>query len=314
MQHPWSDLFQLGLVVSAFFQNIRQRKGPILEVVNRVATDPFFQALELSGAEAPEVQREAASVLRSSGKTLVFSGGTYCYGGQNNLHDLEEERRKNAVTNVETIIDEAIAYGCKVLYVMGFETPPEQSRNRAIEQFARSLASLAQYARKKNPSSPLTISVENFHILRETPFLIGPTREIAHLLRGLRHHNPNVGLTFDTSHILQLKEDLAATYLDVQDVVAHIHLSNCVIRDPSYPFYGDKHPPYGFTGSEMGVEEIADFLTLLKDAGHFSRPLPTGKAVLSLEVITPSGQTSEGNLSEAKDAFQRAWEKSVERR
>lgn len=313
MLHSWSDLFQLGLVVSAFFQNIRQRKGPILEVVNSVATDPFFQALEFSGAESPEVQREVAAVVRPSGKSLVFSGGTYCYSGQNNLHDLDEDRRREAVTKVERIIDEAIGYGCRILYVMGFEAPAEQLKNKAVENFGRSLTSLAEYARNKNSSSPLTISVENFHILRAAPFLIGPTREFAHLLRDLRRQNPNLGLTFDTSHILQLKEDLAATYLEVRDVIAHIHLSNCVIHDPSSPFYGDKHPPYGFAGSEIGIEEMAAFLKLLKDSGHFARPFPTGKAVLSLEVITPAGQSPEGNLSEAKEAFQRAWEKFVKR-
>ncbi len=313
MQYPWSDLFQLGLVASAFFPNIRERKGPVLEVVNRVATDPFFQALEFSGAESPEVQKELAAVFRSSGKSLVFSGGTYCYLGQNNLHDLDEDRRQKAVTQVERIIDEAIGYGCRILYVMGFEAPPEQLKNKAVENFARSLTSLAEYARKKNSSFPLTISVENFHILRVTPFLIGPTREFAHLLRGIRRQNPNVGLTFDTSHILQLKEDLATTYVEVQDVIAHIHLSNCVIQDPSSPFYGDKHPPYGFAGSEIGIDQMAAFLKLLKDSGHFSRPFPTGKPVLSLEVITPPGQTPEGNLSEAREAFQKAWEKFVER-
>ncbi len=309
MQNPWSEFFQLGLVVSAFFPEVRERKGPVLEVARKLAADPFFEALEFSGAEDPSTRRELAGVFRTSGKTLTFSGGTYCYLGQNNLHDLDEERRRKAVRNVEKIVDEAADYDCRVIYVMGFEAPGPQDRARALNQFATSLTALAEYARTKNPSSPLTVSVENFYRLKEVPFLIGPTAEFARMLRDLRRKVPNLGLTFDTSHILQLGEDLPSTYLEVRDVIAHVHLSNCLIQDPSSPFYGDKHPPYGLPGSEIGIAELAAFLKLLRDAGHFSRSYPTGKPVLSLEVITPAGQSPQAVLDEAKEAFRKAWEK-----
>jgi sugar phosphate isomerase/epimerase len=308
MQYPWSELFQLGVVVSAFFPEVRERKGPVLEVARKLASDPFFQALEFSGAENPETRRELAGIFKQSGKALVFSGGTYCYMGRNNLHDLDEVRRQKAVQNVQKIVDEASDYGCRVLYVMGFEAPAAQDRGQALEKFASSLMTLSDYARRKNPSSPLTISVENFYRLREDPFLIGPTADFARLLRELRRKSPNLGLTFDTSHILQLGEDLPSTYREARDVIAHVHLSNCLIQDPSSPFYGDKHPPYGLPGSEIGIGELAAFLKVLKDAGHFSRTYPTGKPVLSLEVITPAGQAPEAALAEAQEGFRKAWE------
>jgi sugar phosphate isomerase/epimerase len=308
MPYPWSEFLQLGLVVPAFYPEIRERKGPILRVLKKLAADSFFQAMEFSGAEERSVQKEIIDVLKTNGKTLVFSGGSYCYQGQNNLHDLDEEKRRKALSNVEKIIDEAIEYGCKILYVMGFEAPASEERAKALEKFSSSMKALSGYARKKNPSSPLTISLENFFILRQSPFLLGPSREAAQLLRNLRRDHPNLGLTFDTSHILQLREDLSTTYAAVQDVIAHIHLSNCLIKDQTSPFYGDKHPPYGMPGSEIGIAELASFLKLLQQAGHFTRTFPTGKPVLSLEVITPAGQSPEATLDGAKEAFQQAWE------
>ncbi len=305
MSFPWTKYFQLGIVVPAFFRDIRLRTGPILEVLHQAASDPFFQALEFSGAEDPAVQKEVAKRVRVSGKSLIFSGGSYCYVNQNNLHDLDEGKRKQAVENVRKIIDEAGEYGCRVLYVMGFEAPAD--RRAALEKFKASLAELSAYARERNPSKPLTLSVENFHILLKDPFLIGPTLKTAELLRELRRDHPNLGLTFDTSHILQLREDLPSTYRSVQDVIAHVHLSNCLLRDSSSPFYGDKHPPYGMAGSEMGVSELAGFFKVLKEAGHFSRTFPTGKPVLSLEVITPPNQSPEKTLGDAKESFLRAW-------
>lgn len=308
MSYPWTEFFQLGVVASAFYPEIRERKGPILRVLKKLASDPFFQAMEFSGAEDPSVQEEIIAALKENGKTLVFSGGSYCYQGQNNLHDLEEGKRIEALRSVKKIVDEAVGYGCKILYVMGLEGPAFAERAKALENFSRSMKALSEYARQKNFSAPLTISVENFYILRQSPFLIGPTREAARLLKNLRRDHPNLGLTFDTSHILQLGEELFTTYTAVQDVIAHIHLSNCLIKDSSSSFYGDKHPPYGMAGSEVGIREIAAFLKVLKEAGHFARTFPTGKPVLSLEVITPAGQSPEATLGGAKEAFLQAWE------
>jgi sugar phosphate isomerase/epimerase len=306
MNFPWSKFFHLGLVVPAFFQHIRLRQGPVAEVVSEMAADPFFQALEFSGSEDPAAQKKLVQVIKTSGKSTVFSGGSYCYVNQHNLHDLDEGKRRQAVRNVCKIIDEAGAYGCQILYVMGFESPAD--RRKGLAQIASSLGELSGYARKQNPAKPLTISVENFYTLKKEPFLIGPTLEIAQIIRDLRRDHPNIGLTFDTSHIIQLKEDLASTYRAVQDVIAHIHLSNCLLSDPLSPFYGDKHPPYGFAGSEIGISDLASFFRVLKEAGHFARPFPTGKSVLSLEVITPSGHNPEKILQDAKDSFFKAWE------
>ena len=307
MPYPWESYFQLGLVVSAFFRAVRRRQGPVAELIQRFMADSFFQAIELSGADDPAVQLEIRRITQSGGKSLVFAGASYCNINQLNLHDLDEEKRRQAVRSLRPVIDEAIDYGCQIFYVMGSKAPAPERADEGRKQFVRSMTELCDYARQKNPSSPLTLSVGNFPALQDSPFLIGPTREVAELLRTVRSNSPNIGLTFDTSHILQLQENLLGTYSAVRDVIAHIHLSNCLIRDPSSPFYGDKHPPYGLAGSEIGVSEIVQFLKGLRDAGHFDQTFPTGKPVLSMEVITPDGRNPEKTLEEAKGAFLEAW-------
>jgi hypothetical protein len=90
-------------------------------------------------------------------------------------------------------------------------------------------------------------------------------------------------------------------------VIAHIHLSNCLIKDKSSPLYGDKHPPYGHPGGEIGIPELAGFFRALKNNGTFSRVFPTGKPVLSMEILKPADRTPEETLEEAKGSFLKAW-------
>jgi sugar phosphate isomerase/epimerase len=307
MDHPWTESFHLGLVVQAFFPEAKARKGPTLEIVRRLSADPFFQALEVSGVEEPALQRELAEILRASGKSLVFDGGEYCHAGGHNLHDLDDAKRENAVRQVMKIIDEAHDYGCEILYVMGSKAPAASECVRARAAFAQSLADLSAYARRQHPAKPLTLSVENFHRVPIARALIGPTLEFAPMLRELRREHPNLGLTFDTSHVLQLEEELLSVVAEVQDVIAHVHLSNCVLENLASPFYGDQHPPYGMAESEIGAQELAGFLRALETNGFFTRTFPTGKPVLSMEVKTPRGQTPETALEEAKEAFREAW-------
>ena len=57
MDYPWTDYFNLGIVVPAFYQNIRLRQGPVQDVIRKIAEDPFFQAMEFSGAEDPAARK-----------------------------------------------------------------------------------------------------------------------------------------------------------------------------------------------------------------------------------------------------------------
>ena len=45
MSYSWTDFFHLGVVVPAFYPEVRERKGPVVEVVRKLASDPFFQAM-----------------------------------------------------------------------------------------------------------------------------------------------------------------------------------------------------------------------------------------------------------------------------
>ena len=60
MDYPWTEFFHLGLVVQAFFPEARERKSQVLEITRKLAADPFFQALEISGVEERALQRELA--------------------------------------------------------------------------------------------------------------------------------------------------------------------------------------------------------------------------------------------------------------
>jgi len=56
-----------------------------------MAEDPFFQALEFSVRKIPGRGRTCEKA-QSQRQSIVFSGGSYCYENQYNLHDLDEDK------------------------------------------------------------------------------------------------------------------------------------------------------------------------------------------------------------------------------
>ena len=68
------------------------------------------------------------------------------------------------------------------------------------------------------------------------------------------------------------------------DHLIHVHVGNALMADPEADGYGDKHPGFGYPGSENDVEELARFLETLIYTGYFEKDLPSAKPIVTFEV------------------------------
>ncbi|MBQ8407749.1 MAG: TIM barrel protein [Clostridia bacterium] len=133
-------------------------------------------------------------------------------------------------------------------------------------------------------------------------FLLGPLDETIAFIKKWRRYAPNLGLLLDMCHVPLMHETLESAIEKVDDTLVHIHLGNCKLDDPSHPFYGDKHIPWGYEGALYGENEGVKFLEMLKKTEYFDKK----GATVSFEMRPYEGMSAEESL----DRFVKAWERA----
>ena len=91
------------------------------------------------------------------------------------------------------------------------------------------------------------------------------------------------------------------------DHLIHVHVGNAAMADKEHAAYGDKHPGFGYPGSENDAEDLARFLETLIYVGYFDKELPTDKPIVSFEVAPTGDEDSELLIAGTKRAFHQAW-------
>ena len=82
-----------------------------------------------------------------------------------------------------------------------------------------------------------------------------------------------------------------------------MHMGNCVIQE-GCANYGDKHPRFYFPNSEVGVEELTEYLRLLLDKGIINR---AKRPILSFEIKPFEDEDPDLVIANAKRVLDLAW-------
>lgn len=273
--------------------------------MRQIVDDALFSAIEITWIHDDEVRDKVAHLLRTSGMEVVYLAGIPMQLRKVNLSSVSEETRRRAVAEIKPLIDEACTLGACLFLVGSGPDPGPAHRDVAKAQLVRSLGELCAYARQIS-GERLTITLENFDRDVDKRYLLGPTREAVEVAQMVRKANTNFGLTIDESHLCQLGENPADEVPGAIDVIVYVHLANCVL-DNDLPGYGDQHPRFGVPGSEVGVEEMCSFLSVLGQAGYFEKSPPTRLPVVSLEVRPQHGEETATVIANAKRTFMQAW-------
>lgn len=73
-------------------------------------------------------------------------------------------------------------------------------------------------------------------------FLFGPVEETAAFVHQLQAAGlANLGVLLDMGHVPLMGETLESAVTHAGDTLRHIHLGNCILKNPRNPLYGDKH-------------------------------------------------------------------------
>ena len=300
MKESLHDYMKLGIVHFMAFPATMRGEGPVLETIEKVATDADFDVIEITWIKDAAVREQARKLLEASHLHV-------CYGAQPrllttgmNINDLDEAKRTQAVATLKEGIDEAYEMGARGFAFLSGKYE-EATKEQSCAALLDSTRQLCAYAQGKG-DLPVLLEVFDYDIDKKS--LIGPTPLAKRFAEEVTKEFDNFGLMVDLSHIPMQHETCTDAILPVVPYIRHAHMGNTVIRDPQHPAYGDSHPRFGMEDSENDVPQLTEYLRMLLEVGYLNRENPP---VLSFEVKPWGDEKSEVVIANAKRTLRAAW-------
>lgn len=293
MRESIHKYFKIGTITWMSYPGIPQE-----EVIRRIAGDDYFDAVEICRCP-DDASREACK------KLLAQSHMQVCYGAQPRLlgpklnpNDLDENGRIKAEATLLEAIDEAEYLGAKGIAFLSGKWS-EDTKEQAYAQLLKTTRNVCTYAAAKG----MNVELEIFDFDVDKAALIGPAPLAARFAADMRMTHHNFGLLADLSHFPITYENAQFVIRTLRPYITHLHFGNAVAKKECIG-YGDKHQRFGFPNSANDLEELLDYLRVLKEEGFFDAAQPM---VLSMEVSPFGDEEADIILANTKRVLNRAW-------
>ncbi len=308
MTQDWRSRMHLGVVHFMLYPVIKD-EGPIAETFEQLALDEFIDVIEVRRSEQPGMHAKLKAIADATGVKIGVGAQPGLLLNKLSLNDPDENGRKAAIEEVKKSIDAAYEMGARICAALSGPMPEgEDEVKRQMDLLVDSCVQLCRYSLSKAQDYVVWLSIEQFDHNIDKRCLIGPSSLAAELGERVRAEVDNFGLTIDLSHIPLLEEEAADLVSTVRPYLIHVHVGNCLRTDESHPAYGDKHPRFGYPGSENDWPQLRDFLEVLTYAGYFEAEVPTEKPVVTFEVHPiDETETPEQVWASTKRTWLRAW-------
>ena len=300
MDRPIETFMRLGIVHAMAFPELATGDGPWEETVRHIALDPFFQSIEITHIETPQVRDRVRDLTRLARLSVVYAAHPHILGQGLNINSLDKKERTRACALLKKDLDEAIYMGAESFGILSGKDPGTENRAEAVEALIASLKDLCAYSAGKGGPR---IVVEVFDRDVDKCCLLGPSSLGKEVASQVSKEFDNFGLLVDLSHIPLLNESPEDALVPVKEYLIGAHLGNAVI-DKNASGYGDNHPIFGTPGSVNDVSEVAAFLRTLLEIGFLNEKQ---RPIVSLEIKPMQGQDPLVIIANAKRVLQRAW-------
>lgn len=300
MKESMHKYMKVGLIHFMAYPDCMKGDGPIEETLKKIATDDYFDVVEVTWIKDKEVRQRAKKIIETSHMTVVYGAQPRHLTTGLNINDINEEGRIKALESLKEGIDEAYEIGAKSIgFLSGKYT--ENKKEEAYAALIKSTSDLCEYAKSRGN---LRVELEVFDFDVDKKSLIGPAQLAKRFAEELRNKYDNFGLIVDLSHIPLLHETIEESILPIKDYISHVHIGNCVVKDKNLPGYGDAHPRFGFPNGENDVNELTHYLKVLRNIGFFDEK---NRPILSFEVKPFGDEDPDLVVANAKRVLNLAW-------
>lgn len=300
MQESMYQYMKVGTIHFMSYPATMKGEGPILETVEKIARDPYFNAIELTWIKDAAVRKAVKKMLDESHMTISYGSQPRHLTTGLNINDLDEAGREKALMSLKEGIDEAYELGA-VGFAFLSGKYAEATKEQSYQALVKSTKELCRYAASKGN---MRVALEVFDYDIDKKSIIGPVNLAKRFAEEIRAEHDNFGLLVDLSHLPLLRETAEQAILPVKDYIVHAHIGNAVVKDPALPAYGDAHPRFGFPNSENDVDQLVSFLKVLKEIGFLNTKNPP---IVSFEVKPWGDEDPDLVLAGCKRVLNEAW-------
>jgi len=302
MNQPYLKYLEMSIVHFMAYPETIGGDGPIIETLTEIALDPFFTAVEIGRINDGKTRKEVARLLKQAHMRVGFGAQPILLKGKHNLNSPDENQRREAIDAVKAGIDQAYEVEAERLALLSGPAPEGDKREEEIKLLCDSLNQICEYAERQGD---LGITLEIFDPDIDKKALIGHSQDAAKVAEVVKEEHPSFGLLVDLSHLPLQRETPKEALSAVADHLVHVHIGNCVMKDPNHPAYGDQHPRFGIERGENGVPQLVEFIEALFAVGFLGKERPFA----GFEVKPLEGESSQVVIANTKRTFNEAWAK-----
>lgn len=300
MNESIHDYMKVGLIHFMAYPECGGGEGPIEETLKKIAEDDYFDAVEITWIKDKNVRQNAKKIIDGAKLAVAYGAQPRLLTTGLNINDLNGKKRLEALKTLKQGIDEAYEMNARGFAFLSGKYDLDK-KSEAFDVLVDSTKELCKYAKSKGD---MKVLLEVFDYDVDKKSLIGPAKLAKIFAEEIKSEYDNFGLIVDLSHIPLLHETIEEAILPVKEYILHAHMGNCVIKDSSMEGYGDQHPRFGFPNSECDVEELTEYLRILKFIGVLNKENPP---IVSFEVKPYKGESSETVIEGAKKVLNEAW-------
>lgn len=276
--------------------------GSIEETLKKIAVDDYFDTVEIGWIKDKDTIKKVKKIVDTAHLTVACGGQPRLLTTGLNINDLNEDGRQKAIEILKAGIDDAYELNaCGFAFLSG--RYDEDKEEEAFIALVKSTKELCRYAKLKGN---LKIIHEIFDYNIDKKSLVGPAALAKRYAQEVTKEYDNFGLMVDLSHLPLIGETAEQAILPIKDYIVHAHMGNCVVKDPALPAYGDAHPRFGFPGGENDVDELVEYLRVLKAIGFLSEEK---RPIVSFEVKPFGDEDPDLVIANAKRVLNLAWSK-----
>lgn len=261
----------------------------------------FFDIIDMSLPDDEKIRKEEISMLKDYNKRVIYNFPLFCLGSDRfDVNSSEDNIRKATLNEAKKHLYYAAEAGTDTVTFAAGSYKKEILEKEQINNFIEYSLAFNEEAKKLG----ITALLEPFDRSIGKNLILGTADLCVDYIAELRKHGcENIALMQDMGHIPLIGEGFKETLEKCKPYLKHIHLGNCVMKNPDSVYYGDTHPPLGIDGGENDMPQLIEFTRALKDIGYIyegadnsvtieMQPYPGAKSITSAKIAAEKFETA----------------------